>query len=130
MRKALWPECSDEMHAVEMNEYLAKPETKTVLFFLDTKNKPRGFAELSIRSRVDGSLSSHVGYLEGWYVDTQYRGQGIGRKLVESAEKWVKEKGFSELASDAELENVTSVAAHKALGFRENLRLVHFIKKI
>jgi len=43
---------------------------------------------------------------------------------------WAIELGCDELASDAEIVNTGSIAAHKALGFREMDRVVSFIKKL
>jgi aminoglycoside 6'-N-acetyltransferase I len=49
--------------------------------------------------------TSPVAFLEGWYVDPDYRGARVGRRLVEAVEAWAREQGFSELASDALLDN-------------------------
>lgn len=43
--------------------------------------------------------------------------QGAGRALVAAAEVWAREQGCREFASDTELENTESAAAHRALGF-------------
>ena len=75
-------------------------------------------------------MSPRVGYVEGWYVDADLRGKGIGRALMARSEAWAKKMGFTELASDAELENDASIRAHGALGFRETFRLVHFVKSL
>lgn len=75
-------------------------------------------------------MLTRVPYIEGWYVDEDLRGCGHGRRLVLAAEKWVVEQGFSELASDSDLENTDSIAAHKALGFDEVDRIVCFLKKL
>lgn len=123
MRYALWPDCSQEMHALEI------AEQKDVFVFRRTTGLG-AFIELSIRNRVDGSMSERVGYVEGWYVDPDLRGQGIGAQLIKAAEEWTRSLGLTELASDAELENESSIAAHKALGFHETFRLVHFLKKL
>ena len=129
MRKALWPNCSDEMHSIEMKEQSGSPDA--TVFVIDRGNgKLGGFVEVSIRDRVDGSTSGRVGYLEGWYVDPDLRGQGFGKELVAAAERWSANKGMTEIASDAELDNAESIKAHKALGFKETFRLVHFLKKI
>lgn len=89
-----------------------------------------GFIEASIRPFVDDCSSENVGYLEGWFVDPDYRRQGIGRNLVASAEKWARGHGCTEMASDAELGNGVSVAAHGNLGYEETSRLVHFRKSL
>jgi aminoglycoside 6'-N-acetyltransferase I len=90
-----------------------------------------GFAELAIRhDHVDGASSVPVAYLEGWYVDPDVRGGGIGRRLLEAAEGWAAARGLRELASDAELDNHRSIQTHRSCGFTEICRAVHFIKPI
>ena len=76
-----------------------------------------GFAEVSLRAYAEGCLSSPVGYLEGWFVAPAARGRGVGRLLVRACERWAAERGCTEFASDAELENGVSLRAHAALGF-------------
>ena len=46
------------------------------------------------------------------------------------AERWARALGYSELASDAEIDNTVSIAAHRALGFEETDRIVCFLKKL
>lgn len=128
MRAALWPECPSEMHDLEMREQTADPEV--AVFVYSRSEGLGGFIELSVRDRVDGSASPRVGYVEGWYVDPDLRGQGIGRLLIREAEAWTRSLGLTELASDAELMNTESIRAHEALGFRETFRLVHFLKSV
>ncbi len=131
MRRALWPDVGDDMHEYEMLQgELAKPDSYAV-FVYDRKNGSLGgFIEISVRSRVDGSMSERVGYIEGWYVDADLRGKGIGRQLVEVGEQWTRERGLTEIASDAEQNNEQSIAAHKSLEYKETFRLVHFLKKL
>lgn len=89
-----------------------------------------GFVEASIRPHVDGCSTRPVGYVEGWYVDPEVRRQGVGRRLVEAAERWATAQGCKEMASDAHLGNTVSHEAHKALRFEESERLVHFRKRL
>jgi len=44
-----------------------------------------GFVEVSLRPYAEGCDTRPVGYLEGGYVAPEWRGQGIGRALVEAA---------------------------------------------
>jgi aminoglycoside 6'-N-acetyltransferase I len=128
MRKMLWPDCSEEMHRLEVAEQLG--DNAAVFVYRRENGRLGAFVELSIRDRVDGSTSSRVGYVEGWYVDEDLRGRRLGAQLIAAAEKWTRERGLTELASDAELENKGSIAAHHALGFKETFRLVHFLKLV
>ena len=128
MRAILWPECAPEMHELEMREQSSDPHYAVFGYARD--EGLGGFIELSVRHRVDGSDSPRVGYVDGWYVDPDLRGQGIGRQLIREAEAWTRGLGLTELASDAELANDESIRAHGALGFRETFRLVHFLKSV
>lgn len=58
------------------------------------------------------------------------RRKGVAAHLFHAAETWAQNKGCSELASDAFLDNVTSHDVHKALGFAETERVVYFRKKL
>jgi aminoglycoside 6'-N-acetyltransferase I len=88
-----------------------------------------GFLELSVRNYAE-DCAGPTPYVESWYVDPDIRGQGVGRALVEAAEQWSREHGYREMASDALLDNHASHAAHRALGFEEVERTVHFRKRL
>jgi len=130
MRRALWPDCTDEVHDLEIRLYEQKSD-EVAVFVVDTGAPTLGgFVELSVRDRVDGALSERVGYVEGWYVAPELRGRGVGRRLMDAAEAWTRELGLTELGSDVELGNTASLRAHAALGFKETFRLVHFLKRV
>jgi aminoglycoside 6'-N-acetyltransferase I len=129
MRQALWPDCPEERHKLEMEEL--SHTDGVVLVAEDEGPGVCGFAEVSIRhDHVDGTSAVPVPYLEGWFVEGEFRGRGVGRQLMSAVEQWAREHGFSELASDAELENPEGIRAHIACGFKEACRAVHFIKRI
>jgi aminoglycoside 6'-N-acetyltransferase I len=71
-----------------------------------------------------------VAFLEGWYVDPDHRGLGLGRALIEAVEAWARERGLQELASDALLDNAPSQQAHEHLGFVEVERAVRYRKPL
>ena len=58
------------------------------------------------------------------------RGSGVGRALIAAAEQWARDRQYTELASDALLDNTGSYAAHRALGFEEVERAIHFRKAL
>ena len=91
---------------------------------------PVGFAEVSLRQYAEGCGTSPVGYLEGWFVSERARGAGVGRALVEAGERWARRFGCREFASDAELDNAGSLAAHEKLGFEPVCDIRCFRKRI
>ncbi len=130
LRKLLWDESSDDEHRVEMLDIYEHNETQLVLVVETDNGKLVGFLEASTRPFVEDCHSDHVGYLEGWFVEPEYRKHGIGRHLVKTAENWAREKGCTEMASDSEIGNDLSLSAHQNLGYEETSRLVHLRKDL
>ncbi len=121
LRQALWPDAVPGEHADAIARYFAGtlPEPIMVLFAEDGHARPIGFVELSLRAYAEGCQSDNVAYVEGWNVAPEARGRGVGRALIEAAEDWARGQGCTELASDAELDNAVSAAAHEASGFSD-----------
>ena len=130
LRRLLWDQSTDEEHQAEMRDIYEHTETQLVLVAELSTGKLVGFLEASIRPFVEDCDTDHVGYLEGWYVEPQYRRNGVGRVLVERAEEWARAKGCEEMASDAEIGNDLSLEAHLKLGYEETSRLVHLRKEL
>ena len=129
MRRALWPEDGDS-HAREIDEFFAGRQRMLLeaLLAVDDRDRAIGFAELSIRAYAEECLTDRVAYLEGWYVEPHCRRQGVGRALVLAAEDWARSQECTEFGSDALLDNLTSAAAHRAVGFTETVQLRCFRK--
>ena len=121
LRCALWPHGSESEHGSDIASFLAGDarEPLAVLVAEDGADRLVGFAELSIRTSALGCDTDHIAYLEGWYVVSEARGQGVGHALIAAAEDWGRSRGCTEFASDAELENDAGAAAHRAVGFIE-----------
>ena len=93
--------------------------------------KPVGFAQCQLRhDYVEGTKSSPVGYLEGIFVSEPYRLNGYAAELLAECEKWAREKGCVEFASDCELNNDDSLKFHMSLGFEEVNRIICFRKDL
>ena len=131
LRRALWPNCSPARQWLEIQQFAASQTPGVVIVAERDNGGLCGFAEVSVRhEHVDGTSTVPVAYLEAWYVEPDVRGQGIGRQLLRAVEGWAAAGGLKELASDAELENRSSIDAHVSCGFTETCRAVHFIKSI
>lgn len=134
LRTALWPHAPETEHLAEVDGFLAgHPYGRPVLAAVFVSEAPdgglNGLLELSVREYAEG-CAGPTPYVEGWYVDAEHRSEGVGRALVRVAEEWARRHGYAELASDAELDNVESQSAHRALGFHEVERAIHFRKDL
>lgn len=128
MRKGIWPEAPDEYLNFDMDDILAS-DNDFVIFACDG-DKPIGLTEARIRDYGEGCETSPVGYLEGWFVQEEYRGKGVVGVMTQAAENWAREKGCAEMASDTWLDNESSIRAHVKMGYTEVERLVHYVKQL
>ena len=131
MRMALWPSSNSDTEAQEIAHFFASPPrpvlpTLHAAFVCERPDAGLcGLVEVSIHDTAPGCKTDRIGYLEGWYVDPDCRGQGVGRELVRRAEAWAKSEGCLEMASDTDPGYPVSPAAHAALGYREAARYFH-----
>lgn len=110
---------------------VAMEETATVFFIKAENDTAVAFAQCNLRTDyVEGTESSPVGYLEGIFVKEGYRNRGYARELLAACEKWAKDMGCREFASDCELSNTDSLKFHTAMGFDEVNRIICFKKNI
>jgi aminoglycoside 6'-N-acetyltransferase I len=129
LRDALWPGSLSD-HELETRKYFEGEPGSLKVFVADLDSHVCGFLELDYRPYAPGCRSSPVPFIEGWYVEPEVRGRGIGRALVVAAEKHVRAEGFGEIASDVEIANLASIAAHVALGYSEVERTVCFRRSL
>ena len=131
MRTALWPDDSGS-HSADIARFFSpqRNEPLEVLLACSGAGTPIGFVELSIRPHAVGCTSDRVAFVEGWYVEPDHRRRGVGAALIRAAEEWGRTNTCTELGSDTQLWNESSIDAHKALGFEEVERLVAFRKSL
>ena len=104
---------------------------KNIIFLAISEENIVGFAQCGLRrDYVEGTDSSPVGYLEGIFVKEEYRKRGVARDMLEACQKWAKEQGCAEFASDCELDNEDSLKFHIKMGFVEANRIICFTKKL
>ena len=125
----MWESHSLEEMAQDFSEEIHQGSSAIFLVFID--EIAVGFAQCGLRhDYVEGTESSPVGYLEGILVEEAYRKKGLAGELLRVCEKWAREQGCTEFASDCELVNEDSLKFHLKMGFKEANRIICFTKKI
>lgn len=125
IRLALWPDSSAAKERGEIERLLAGYPSPTLMAAFVCERPEGGLCglvEVSIHASAPGCTTDHIGYLEAWHVDPDWRGRGLGRALVERAEAWARAAGCTEMASDTTPFYPISPTAHAALGYEETER--------
>lgn len=124
LRVLLYPDETASVLEDEMRAVLGDPDQAAFGVFDGATMV--GFVEVGRRDWGEGCATSPVAWIESILVLSEMRRRGLGGQLIESAADWARDKGYSELGSDAETRNLASIASHGAWGFEETLRLVTF----
>lgn len=122
----LWPDSSfdEELESC----IIILNNDNDVCYLIKDKETYIAFIHLTVRlDYVEGANRSPVAYIEGLYVKENWRHLGIGKKMITLGTEWGRQKGCKQMASDTELNNVTSIEIHKRMGFLEANRIVCFI---
>lgn len=125
----LWTDCDFDEELENCEEILSSGNE--TCFLIKVQNEYVGFVQVAIRSDyVEGSSHSPTAYIEGIFVKEDFRNLGFSRQLLKRAEEWSKQKNCSQLASDTEITNFSSIDFHNKVGFVETNRIVCFIKDL
>jgi aminoglycoside 6'-N-acetyltransferase I len=125
----LFPHLTFEEAFNECKAWLLNKNEQGLLY--QENGKIIGFMNLSIRNDyVNGTEASPVVFVEALYILPEHRKKGIGRKFIEYAENFAKQRGISQIASDCLIENASSEAFHKSCGFIEKERVICFAKDV
>ena len=123
----MWENHDPAELAEEFRDLAEKEDAACFIRYAD--HRPVAFAQCQLRyDYVEGTDSSPVGYLEGIFVSEEYRKNGFAAELLAECEKWAKEKGCTEFASDCELGNESSLKFHLSVGLEVVNRLICFRK--
>lgn len=88
-------DCTDLTTALA--KIVANPDA--ALFVADVNGRIAGFTEIYLREDEVGTakVAYRYGYLQSLMVDETLRGCGVGKQLVEAAEKWARARGATEM---------------------------------
>jgi streptothricin acetyltransferase len=88
--------------------FIDNPEK--VIFFADVDGKPAGQIKLV-------PWWNKFAYVEELIVDTEYRGKGVGRALMNRAIEWAKGQNFPGLTLETQDNNVPACRFYEKCGF-------------
>ncbi len=126
MYRKLWPEHGDPALLAEIKRIFKS--SKRSAYVAEYMGQAVGFAEYALRDYANGCNSQPVPFLEGVWIEEEYRSEGIARALVEYLERKARMAGFTEFGSDVELTNYSSQLMHERLGFEQTEKVIFYRK--
>lgn len=107
-------------HAL-LAEALRAPHSGTlVLLAEDSDGRPVGV--LFVSTRADYFTGSPHAHVEVLALDPAAQGQGLGRRLMEEAERWARGRGYGAITLNVFDGNTRALALYERLGYRTETR--------
>ena len=89
-------------------------------------NTPAGF--IWVIQSTSGFTAAAFGWVMCIYVETGFRGAGIGRRLMELGEEWAQEHGLIDIILNVSDQNDSAIGLYESLGYEIETR--RYIKKL
>ena len=103
-------------HILEVFEKLSKRETDKIFVAEDESHAFLGYLWVGEGSNMLTGLKH--GYIYDVFVKKEFRGQGLGRTLLEKAQSYCREKGYSRILLTVCVNNVNAVGLYNKMGFK------------
>ena len=102
----------------DLHTLINEPHHNVIVAELEGRIIASGY--VSIRdSRACFSHTRH-GYLGFMYVNPDYRGQGINKRIMDNLLSWAKDQGVEAFYLDVYAENQAAIKAYEKLGFKSS----------
>ena len=103
-------------HMLEAFEKLSKRETDKILVAEDETNPFLGYLWIGEGTNMMTGLKH--GYIYDIFVKEELRGKGIGKILLEKAQSYCREKGYSRILLMVSVNNETAMKLYSKMGFK------------
>ena len=95
-----------------------------LLVLVDDSDRPQGYVSTWCDTEAG------IGHIPNLVVDSPYRGQGWGRKLLEEALAHFRRRGLTHAKIETLAQNAVGNHLYRDLGFVEVARQVHFVARL
>lgn len=116
----------DQTNIANLKTVLAEPDADNAIFVAEVEGSVVGYIHLQTQS--DYFSGEKHGYIAKLAVGRKVEGRGIGRKLLEQAEAWTREKGYERLKLHVFAENWRALQIYEKYGYEKDV--VQYVKKI
>ena len=102
----------------------------------DVARDASGIFVAEVDGRVVGGITTWqdreagIGHIPNVAVEANYRGQGLGRSLIEHALQHFRDSGLTHAKIETLEQNEVGQHLYTSLGFREVARQIHFVAEL
>lgn len=103
----------------DLEELIVDDGAEVLVAELDNQLIASGYAKIKpSKAYLKHSYFSYLGFM---YVDPEYRGKGLNKRIIEALMEWSKRQGIYELSLEVYSENTQAIRAYEKAGFSKNL---------
>jgi ribosomal protein S18 acetylase RimI-like enzyme len=107
----------DRTNHMALQKAIHAPEPDSVIFIAEDEDGRRaGFIHL--QTQIDYFNGEDHGYISDLAVDRSFEGQGVGRALMNKAEEWARQQGYSLLTLYVFAGNTRAQELYEKNGFQ------------
>lgn len=92
-------------------------ENYNAIFIAKDNEKIIGYIYIQITSFELGPMQNKEALIDGLFVESEYRGRGISKILMQSAEKWAKEMGVKFIYVNVLENNIKAKKLYESTGY-------------
>lgn len=109
----------EHFHYYDLDEMIQLDNARVIVAEHNSKVVGSGFVH--IRKGRHYLKNEYHAYLGFMYIDPEYRGQGLNKKIVDELILWAKTKELDVVCLTVFAENKSAIRAYEKAGFHQNL---------
>lgn len=116
---------NESLHRRGLALMLEEPERRCIMV---AQSEQGVIAMCSVQLLISTAEGGTAGVVEDMVVMPEYRGQGIGKKLLESVQKWAEDRGGKRLQLLADQNNISALEFYKKMNWTKT-QMIRLWKK-
>lgn len=108
----------------DLSELIKSKTTEVLIVLVDGQIIASGY--VSIKNAVDYLKHKQYAYLGFMYVQPEFRGKGINKRIINGLVAWGKGEGISEFRLEVYAENAGAIRAYEKVGFQSHMIEMRF----
>ncbi len=105
-------------HMEEVFENFAKQENSEIYVAEDENQTFAGY--LFVGESTNLMVGKSSGFIYDIYVNEEFRGKGIGKQLIERAENYCRQRGYTRLSLMVSAHNQPALKLYESTGFQKD----------